>query len=82
MRRSETNAAIEPAKSILRLNGFHLSPFAMWAPEERRSRGAECAEIRACRPGWDVTDFASGDFARIGLTAFTLRNGGAADERA
>ena len=30
-------------------------------------RGAECDEIRACKLGWDVTDFASGDFARVGL---------------
>ncbi len=28
-----------------------------------------------CRLGWDVTDFGSGDFHRIGLLLFTLRNG-------
>ena len=25
--------------------------------------------------GWDITDFGSGDFERVGLTLFTLRNG-------
>ena len=78
MLRSQINAAIERAKSVLRVHGFHLPPFAFWTPEEWRRRGAECDEIRACKLGWDVTDFASGDFARVGLTAFTLRNGAAA----
>lgn len=31
--------------------------------------------------GWDVTDFGSGDFARIGRTLLTLRNGRVGDER-
>lgn len=25
--------------------------------------------------GWDITDFGSGDFEKIGLTIFTFRNG-------
>ncbi len=78
MKRSEINAAIERAKAVLRDHDFHLPPFAFWTPDEWRAKGPECDEIRACKLGWDVTDFASGDFARIGLTAFTIRNGGAA----
>jgi len=31
--------------------------------------------------GWDVTDFGSGDFPRIGRTLFTLRNGRHGDPR-
>ncbi|MGD7552073.1 D-lyxose/D-mannose family sugar isomerase, partial [Ralstonia pseudosolanacearum] len=27
------------------------------------------------RLGWDITDYGSGDFARMGLALFTLRNG-------
>jgi hypothetical protein len=38
--------------------------------------GPEVDEIRQRRLGWDVTDFNSGRFEEIGLTAFTLRNGG------
>lgn len=79
MKRSEINAAIERAKAALAKNGFHLPPFAFWTPDEWRAKGAECDEIRACKLGWDVTDFASGDFGRVGLTAFTIRNGGAAE---
>jgi D-lyxose ketol-isomerase len=78
MLRSQINAAIEHAKSVLRVHGFHLPPFAFWTPKEWLSKGEECDEIRACKLGWDVTDFASGDFARVGLVAFTIRNGGGA----
>ena len=81
MLRSQINAAIERAKSVLRENGFHLPPFAFWTPEEWRRKGAECDEIRACKLGWDVTDFASGDFERMGLVAFTIRNGSLTVER-
>ena len=81
MLRSQINAAIERTKSVLRENGFHLPPFAFWTPEEWRRKGAECDEIRACKLGWDVTDFASGDFERMGLVAFTIRNGSLTVER-
>ena len=79
MKRSEINAAIVRAKAVLDRHGFHLPPFAFWTPEEWRGKGAECDAIRDCKLGWDVTDFASGDFAHVGLTAFTIRNGGAAE---
>jgi hypothetical protein len=75
MLRSEVNAAIERAKSMLRDNGFHLPAFAFWTSEDWKSKGAECDEIRDCKLGWDVTDFGSEDFPRLGLIAFTLRNG-------
>ncbi len=75
MKRSEINRCIEHAKALLAGHGIHLPPFAVWSPEDWRARGDDCDEIRACMLGWDVTDFASGDFAREGLTVFTLRNG-------
>jgi D-lyxose ketol-isomerase len=46
--RSEINAAIEAAKSAFLANGFHLPPFAFWAPEDWKKKGPECGEIRAC----------------------------------
>jgi D-lyxose ketol-isomerase len=81
MLRSDINAAIDRAKSAFRDNGFHLPPFAFWTQEDWRDRGVECDEIRVCKLGWDVTDFGSGAFERIGLVAFTLRNGHFAIER-
>ena len=81
MLRSEINRAIEHAMSVLRDSGFRLPPFAYWTPADWRAKGAECDEIRACKLGWDVTDFASGDFPRKGLVAFTIRNGHPTDAR-
>ena len=79
--RSDINAAIDRAKSAFRDNGFHLPPFAFWTQEDWRDRGVECDEIRVCKLGWDVADFGSGAFERIGLVAFTHRNGHCAIER-
>lgn len=75
MKRSEINSVIRSAESFMRESGFALPPFADWTPEQWAQKGAQCDEIRENRLGWDVTDFGCEDFAHIGLTAFTLRNG-------
>ena len=75
MLRSEINAAIEYAKEMLSEHRFALPPFAFWTAAEWTDKGDAYDEIRACRLGWDVTDFGSNDFDRIGLTVFTVRNG-------
>jgi D-lyxose ketol-isomerase len=66
---------------VLRKHGIGLPPFAFWTAEDWRSKGEECDEIRACKLGWDVTDFGSDDFDRIGLVVFTVRNGHHSIER-
>lgn len=75
MKRSEINQAIRTAREMMQAHGFRLPPFADYAPQawQAAERAAE-AEILAARLGWDVTDFNLGDFARKGLTLFTLRN--------
>jgi D-lyxose ketol-isomerase len=75
MLRSEINAAIDYAKATLREHRITLPPFGFWTPAEWAGKGDEYDEIRTCRLGWDVTDFGSNDFERIGLTVFTARNG-------
>ena len=75
MKRSEINALIGDAQTLLHRHGLRLPPFAYWNPVDWKAKGTECDEIRRCRLGWDVTDFGSGDFARIGLVVFTMRNG-------
>ena len=37
------------------------------------------AEIVDRNLGWDITDFGSGDYAKVGLFLFTVRNGNPAD---
>jgi D-lyxose ketol-isomerase len=75
MRRSAINALIHNAIETCHERGIRLPPFAYWSAEDWAGKGAECDEIRTCRLGWDVTDFGSGDFDRIGLVALTIRNG-------
>jgi D-lyxose ketol-isomerase len=75
MKRSEINREIKVASNLFHKNGFRLPPFAYMSPEEWSKKGDEIAEIVDNRLGWDVTDFGVGDFARLGLLLFTLRNG-------
>ena len=56
-----------------------LPPFAYWRPEDWRGKGAEIREIVERKLGWDITDFGSGDYERVGLFLFTIRNGDPAD---
>jgi D-lyxose ketol-isomerase len=80
MKRSEVNRYIYEADSFFRQHHFALPPFAHWTLRNWETLGPEADEIRERRLGWDVTDFNSGRFEEIGLTAFTLRNGGRSRE--
>lgn len=68
-------------ETLVQRNGFHLPPFCTWTPEEWQGKGHEYDEIRDCMLGWDITDFGSGDFDRVGFALITLRNGRCADPR-
>jgi D-lyxose ketol-isomerase len=73
MKRSHINQIIDEAQGFFVARGFCLPPFAHWPASGWQQ--PEAAPLRACRLGWDVTDFGSGQFARCGLVLFTLRNG-------
>lgn len=75
MKRSQINAIMRSAEEFIRGRGFYLPPFAFWTPGQWRARGRESAEIVNNQLGWDITDFGSGDFDRVGLFMFTIRNG-------
>lgn len=75
LKRSAVEESIELAKAMFRQFGIQLPPYAFWTVGDWARKGKECDEIRCCRLGWDVTDFGSGDFSRIGRTLFTLSNG-------
>lgn len=75
MKRSEINAIIHDADQFLKERRFYLPPFAYWSPEAWQAKGEEVAEIVDRQLGWDITDFGQGDFARIGLVVFSIRNG-------
>jgi D-lyxose ketol-isomerase len=75
MKRSEIDSAIQEMLDFLAGCRFFLPPWAKLLPKQWTRIGLEADEIRRHRLGWDVTDFGSGNFAKIGLTLFTLRNG-------
>lgn len=75
MKRSRINALIRDAERFLESYQFKLPPFAAWTPDVWRSKGPEIREIVERRLGWDVTDFGSDDYDRVGLLLFAMRNG-------
>jgi hypothetical protein len=81
MKRSQINALMQETVAFLDEQNFKLPPFAFWGPDVWATKGPEADEIRDCMLGWDLTDFGSGDFARIGLILFTIRNGHHTDLR-
>jgi hypothetical protein len=81
MKRSRINAIMAEAEDFMAGFGFVLPPFARWSATEFRARRHEAGRIIAARMGWDITDYGQGDFDRLGLFLFTLRNGDLADLR-
>lgn len=75
MKRSEINKEILNAKALFESIGFKLPAFASWTPDEWSNKGDEVDEIVENSLGWDVTDYGLGDYDKIGLFLFTIRNG-------
>jgi len=75
MKRSEINQIMREAVDFINEMHFLLPPFAFWGTKEWDDKGPEYDELRQNLLGWDITDFGSGDFKKIGLLMFTIRNG-------
>lgn len=75
MKRSEINKILKDAVDFARKMNFLLPPFAFWNKDDWASKNAEYDEIKDNMLGWDITDFGSGDYDKIGLLMFTIRNG-------
>lgn len=75
MKRSQINKHMREAVKFLEEMRFSLPPFAFWPPEEWKTKGHEYDELRDNLLGWDLTDFGSGNFDRVGLLLITTRNG-------
>lgn len=75
VKRSTIDHLIDQAIALLKKHQFFLPPFAYWTPETWRTKGAEYNEIRDNMLGWDITDFGSENFEKVGLLLFTIRNG-------
>ena len=75
MKRSEINAILADADDMMRRHGFVLPPFAYWTPEEFAANASNARHVIDARCEWDITDYGAGDFDKMGLFLFTLRNG-------
>ena len=81
MKRSELNTIIKDAINFLDRQNFTLPPFGYWTMDEWASVNNECREILDNMLGWDITDFGSGDYLKVGLLLFTIRNGSFKDKQ-
>ncbi len=79
MKRSLINTNIEWAMDLCKRLHFNLPDFAYWTPEEWEAKKDQTERMREVGLGWDVTDYGSGDFDKIGAVLFTLRNGSLSD---
>ena len=75
MKRSQINAAIAHAKKLLADNSITLPFFGYMTLADWKRSDIDHTRIADTMLGWDVTDFGSDDFERVGSTLFTVRNG-------
>lgn len=75
MKRSEINRHLRETLAFFDMMKVHLPKWARWSPNDWKGRGTEVAEIVESGLGWDITDFGSGTFDKVGLINFNPRNG-------
>ena len=81
MKRSEINDIMKRAVDFCDKMNFKLPPFVFWTPEDWKTKGHDYDEVRDNMLGWDITDFGSGDYSKVGLLMITLRNGNFSDKK-
>jgi D-lyxose ketol-isomerase len=79
MKRSKINDILREGDDFIRSFGFRLPPFAYWTPDQMTARRDDISGILKARMGWDITDYGQGDFDKLGLFLFTVRNGSQED---
>ena len=75
MKRSEINSAIVWAENLCAEHHVTLPDFARYAPDKTIFSEAKRTNLKKTMLGWDVSDFGSGDFSKVGAVLFTVRNG-------
>ena len=75
MKRSEINAYIKWAENLLAASNIRLPDMAYWSLEDWKAKRDQLDTVRKVELGWDITDFGSGDFAKLGAVLYTVRNG-------
>ena len=80
MKRSQINQLIRENAEFIKKHGFNLPPFEDYTPEEWENLDHSYDEIRDHMLGWDITDYGLGDYEKVGLFLFTIRNGSLKEE--
>jgi hypothetical protein len=75
MKRSQINALLNWSKALLDAHRFRLPMFGYWTMADWQAHKGELDRIMETMLGWDITDFGSGDYDRMGAVLFTIRNG-------
>jgi D-lyxose ketol-isomerase len=75
MRRSFIDRQIEAMLELCERHNFKLPAFAHWREDNYRAQAPAARRIRAEGLGWNVVEFSPDEYARRGLTLFTLRMG-------
>jgi hypothetical protein len=75
MKRSLIDKEIDWAIETCKRLHMALPDFAYWTEEEWKKREATTEYMRKSAMGWDVTDYNSNDFDKVGAVLFTYRNG-------
>lgn len=79
MKRSHINQIIKDAQAFIEGHGYVLPPFAHWTESDWAANRERAGAIVDVGMGWDITDYGRGDFDKMGLFLFTVRNGKAED---
>ena len=75
MKRSQINQAIRWAQNLLKKYGVRLPDTAFYGPQQWKELASQAQTVFQTMLGWDITDFGSGDFQKIGAVLYTVRNG-------
>ena len=75
MLRSKVNSQIKLSLNYLIKKNYILPTWASWNFTKWKKNLKLAKKISKYQLSWDITDFGSNNFDKIGLTLFTLRNG-------
>lgn len=75
MKRSEVNANLVWAKELLKKNNYALPEMAYWDMDTWFANKDKLDVVLKTMMGWDITDYGSGRFEKVGTVLFTIRNG-------
>lgn len=77
MKRSEINHHLRNALTFFEKHHFKLPRWANWSKDQWNNEPLLAKRVKSLQMGWDITDFASGNFKNVGLVLFCIRNGNA-----